>query len=162
MQQQKIFLRHINDTDEKEIWQYVSSPLVTRYLTWDYYTDIDTFTKYFFVAKHKTSFPDEVLAIVSDTGSVIGTVHFILRKDTAIQFGFGILPELWHRGIGMEVVRVSLAYLKKNKSWAVYPIWADVHQENSAAVTILKKNKFELVQRAVELQRDRYILNLAK
>jgi RimJ/RimL family protein N-acetyltransferase len=156
MNTQNLLLRHLLVSDKQELWHYVSSPLVTRFLTWKYYTNQISYLDYFTSAQLKMSFPDEVLGIVNSANKLIGTIHFINRENKAVQFGFGIIPELWNQGIGTKVAELGLNYLDESQQWSVLPIWADVHQENKAAIKVLKKNNFSLVKKSIEFQRDRY------
>jgi RimJ/RimL family protein N-acetyltransferase len=153
-----LLIRHLQPDDYDAVWEYISDPLVAKYLTWDYYQDAEAAKTYFNRAVSLTSFPDECLAIVdAKTQCVIGTIHLIFRDTQVTQFGFGVISRLWKLGYGSQAVVAALQYIKMNQNWSKYPIQADVHVDNQVAIAILQKCGFTLHDEGVEKNRDRYL-----
>lgn len=141
MTEPELTLRHLRPADYDAVYAYVSDPRVTRWLTWDAYSEPEKVARYMRQACSCTGSPDEVLGIVVN-GELIGTIHLIVRDGTAVQFGFGIVPRCWGQGLGARAVQAALAYVPQS-DWSLPVIlWADTHRENNAARTILTRAGF--------------------
>ena len=156
-----ITLRHLNHDDYAAIRDYVCNPKVAKYLTWQVYTQGKEVESYFKKILVKVASPDEVLGIEYKK-KIVGSVHLILRQSKFIQMGFGIIPNLWHQGIGTETLRIILGYIQ-NTDWSQISkeIWADIHKDNIYAAKTLQKNGFNLEVVGEELNRNRFILRLS-
>jgi RimJ/RimL family protein N-acetyltransferase len=153
-----IKIRSVEINDFAAIKEYITSADVAEYLTWQPYINEDLITEYFLKIRKANSFPNETLVIEYD-GRVIGTIHFIFREKKCTQFGFGILPVYWNKGIGDKVVKLSLEYFFKSE-WAKHShiIWADVHRLNKFAIKVLQNNGFSLSKKSIEHNRNRYLI----
>lgn len=154
-----IAFRNLLKSDFESLKAFVGDKRVTRYLTWESYTEDKKVINFLDKAGECTEFPNEYLAVIYKQ-RLIGTVHLISRGNGYIQFGFGITPPYWGKGIGNEIVKKAINYIKTS-SWLenAVEIWADTHQENIHAKKILLKNKFSyngLISQ--ESNRERYIL----
>lgn len=151
-----ITLRHLSTTDLEPIKAYVCDTNVSKYLTWAAYTNESDIAKYLTLASAKSSYPDEYLgAIWSER--LIGTVHIISRGDGNAQTAFGLIPQLWNKGIGSGLA-IELAEYIRRTEWAVHTrsIWVDIHRDNVAAIKIAVKMGFHF-KSSVAPNRDRYI-----
>ena len=137
-----IVLRNLSESDFKDLKKFVSNSQVTKYLTWKPYFDDKKIREFLEKSIACVDFPNEYLAIIYK-GKLIGTIHLIDRYQGCVQFGFGIMPDLWGQGLGNVAVCMTLDYIKKTKwSERVKEIWADTHKDNLIAKKILLKNNF--------------------
>ena len=153
-----IILRHIKKEDYNQIKKFVTSYKVCKYLTWSKYNDDSEIEKYFNKILQKMSFPDETLWIIYNN-ILIWTIHIILRWDKNIQFWFWILPDFWWKWIWVKSVSLAIDYLK-NTIGEWYNIWWDVNNKNIRWIKVLKKSWFQLSQKEIEKDRDRYLFKI--
>lgn len=122
--------RHIQKKDLKSVSNYVSDPRVSKYLTWESYSDIRLISDYISKSINKISYPDEVLVIIHKK-NIIGTVHIIARQKKVAQFGFGIIPSFWGNGFGLIIITDMISYINQSE-WKkrCNVVWANVHMNN--------------------------------
>jgi RimJ/RimL family protein N-acetyltransferase len=156
----KLNYRHLNLTDSKKISSYLTDPRVSKYLTWKAYSSQADIEEYVKKSVKKLNYPDEVLAIEAKN-EILGTVHFILRPGGIVQFGFGIKPNYWGKGLGRKIVADMLKILS-TAEWKKHckVIRADVHKDNIWPQKVLLLNDFKLADKNVGNDRYRFLHNL--
>ncbi len=139
---QQILFRHLTASDFVQLIEFVTDSKVTKYLTWEPYSDTERIKGFLNNAEKCSGFPNEFLAIIFET-KLIGTVHIIDRQNGCIQFGFGITSDYWGQGLGDGIVKATLNYINTSE-WQekTSEIWADIHRDNIFAKQILIKNGF--------------------
>lgn len=153
-----IELRHILPIDFNDMKSYVTNDQVTRFLTWDTYKNEEHVRGFLDKATGLNKFPNEFLGIIYKN-KMIGTVHMIERKNKIVQFGFGILPVCWGRGLGAEIVKNVISYLKSGE-WIKFVnlVVADIHKDNVHAIRVLEQCGFtkSIRQKVDSSERLRY------
>ena len=153
-------LRHLKLEDYKNLRKFVINKKVANYLTWEAYKEEVDVKKYFKKILKKNSYPDETLAIDFNS-KLIGTVHIISRGNKITQIGFGLLPGLWNKGLGLISLSLILTYIKEGE-WInnSEELWADVNKLNRYAIRLLLKSDFILTKLKLPLNRCRYIYKI--
>ena len=101
---------HLRNSDFSELWKFVSSKNVTKYLTWRSYKKKSQLVDYLKKAKPKKGYPDEILGIYLNN-KLIGTIHLISRGNNKLQFGFGLIEDYWNKGYATRACLIALKYL---------------------------------------------------
>lgn len=137
-----IYFRPLEEKDFADVSNYVCSPEVARYLTWRPCQSETEVRKIFEKMIQCKDFPNTYLAIEYHE-EVIGTLHLIFRAPGYVQYGFGVTPIHWGKGLGTLIVEKTFEYLT-NTRWTdeLKEIWADVHVDNVHAHKVLNNNKF--------------------
>lgn len=135
-------------------------PAVSRYLTWERYTDESEVKKYFESAIQKQSFPDEVLAILVGD-SFIGTIHIILRQNAYAQLGFNTFTQYQqYNDIGNLIMHKIIEHMKQSQWWAhIKEIWIDCHKKNIFMTQVAMSYGFIYDNKDVGLNRVHYYSN---
>jgi RimJ/RimL family protein N-acetyltransferase len=154
----KVRLRHATEEDYQGILKFATDKDVSKLLTWQPHAAESETKRYFAKILKADSYPDETLIIEAD-GHFAGTIHCIARDDRHVQFGFGLLPQYWHRGIGTKAVDQALEYLAIT-AWRqkMTELWADTHASNEHAIRILIRAGFQRLDAEISPSRQRYIL----
>lgn len=153
-----IKLEHIVEKDYKDVIKYITNSKVSKFLSWNPYCNENDIVKYLEYTKKSICFPDEIFSIFWNN-NFIGTAHILKKSETDIQIGFGMFPEFWNRGFGLQIVNQILFYIK-NSDWthSTKRILAVIHKDNIYAERIFLKLDFVLEKREVKKNFNRYIL----
>lgn len=139
----KLFIRPVKSADLDGLWKYCSSPEVTRFLTWDYYTSYEEFLQFFNSKMMVLSKLPNVFLSICYGNDVVGSIHIIERNKEIYQIGFGIIPALWRKGIGTRVMQLLLDYIRAHSPYQTYQLWGDIHKDNFPMKNLLLKFEFK-------------------
>ncbi|HFI0686600.1 TPA: GNAT family N-acetyltransferase [Streptococcus suis] len=130
-----------NIQDYQSVWEYATTPRVSKYLTWKAYTDQNKFDDFFYKNYiKKIEFPN-IFRTISINSEFAGTLHMFENEPGVMQIGFGILPIFWGSGNGYKILNKICSFIIENfKDIAV--IRADCHVNNSKIIHILEKKGF--------------------
>ncbi len=134
----------ILDEHKSKVTEYIQSKNVCKFLSWKPYTDEQSIKEYFEYAQNANDFPDEIMVILLNN-QCIGTLHILNKSEGIAQIGFGILPEYWNKGIGVQVCENLLEYIRGSK-WSEHTktIFTKIHKDNIAAIKIAMSNGFSI------------------
>ncbi len=151
----EIELRTAQESDFSDFWEFCSNEEVSKYLTWDKYTDKDL-AKSFFEEKmlKNTELPNVYLMILYQ-GKVIGNAHIIERPEDGLQIGIGLLPQYWHKKLGTHALVELENYIRKNWKSKYCQLLADIHENNTAMRKILLNQGYTL-KSSIENHRQAY------
>lgn len=112
----------------------------------------------FFKSPHKISFDEHInwyyncylssnkrfdwICIEKSTGTRIG-VFGIFIEDGKAEVNYILSPESQHNGYAYEGLNALLQY--SIDKWSVHEIIAEIHKENTASISLVKKIGFDLI-----------------
>lgn len=157
---ERLLLRKINASDQSDIFQGLSDPLVVRFYGVNYSTfeatkeQMDWFEV---LRKSKTGIWWAVCDI--NSGKFYGACGFnnLQVKHQKAELGFWLLPDYWGRGIIAEAVSEINEFAFKELH--LHRIEAFVESENENSKKVLKKMgfKFEGTMEDVEIKNGNFI-----
>jgi predicted dehydrogenase/RimJ/RimL family protein N-acetyltransferase len=130
-----ITLRPLTEQDWPSLWELLTDPEVSRYLTWSAYTSENEGRLFLKKAIECHKMPNQFLAIIYKN-SLIGTLHAI-EKEGEIQIGFSVSP-LYRT---LELDRRALHNLLQGLN--TERCYFDLHCENSHSISVVESLGFK-------------------
>lgn len=135
---ERLYLRPARQDDAETICaSWSNDPLVTRYLGWRPYDDVDLAREFLRNAQERWPRGDRLWAIERrDDGRLIGQIGAHLESTRAM-FGYVLARAHWGRGFMTEALRaVTEAGLD---SPSIFRVWAVCDVENAASARVMQK-----------------------
>jgi RimJ/RimL family protein N-acetyltransferase len=142
----EIVFKYIDEKNFPDVVGYITNKDVCKFLSWQPYSLGEDIKKYRIYAEVSRSYPDEIMAIY-EKEEFLGTLHILKKESGICQFGFGILPEFWNRGLGTAISKKIIEYIKGSE-WSTHfdILYSVIHDENKSAVNIAIKSGFLIDQ----------------
>lgn len=104
-------LRKLRITDLDNMWEYSSKDNVTKYMTWDTYTDIGNLREYLQSVIDRNSPYDFAIAL-KESDKLIGTINFVNIDETnrVGVTGYILSDKYWNQGYMTEALRKVIEY----------------------------------------------------
>jgi [ribosomal protein S5]-alanine N-acetyltransferase len=136
---ERLVLQRLRYEDAEEIfYTYASKPEVTRYLAFPTHQsvgDARNFLEYVTGAWDRGT--EYAFGIrLKGENRFIGSIGFI-NDEGKVQFGYGISPNFWNKGLTTEACQAVLKLLKGQKD--IHRIWTFTDAENVASGKVLLK-----------------------
>jgi [ribosomal protein S5]-alanine N-acetyltransferase len=143
IQTARLLLREFSDTDEADIHEYASDPIVTRYVEWEPNTREKTREILSSRLRGQQTWPrDDVMLAVEllRERKAIGTIRLTVldKRKRVADFGFVFNRRYWNRGFGTEAARALLdrAFCRLG----LHRVWATCDIRNVGSWRVLEKS----------------------
>ena len=113
---ERLILRRFEPGDAPAMFRnWASDPLVTRYMTWPPYTDVDGVRGYIdsVISKYDDPRTYDWMIVLKELGEPIGTIGVVEVQDhiDAVVIGYCIGHDFWGNGITAEAFSEIIRYL---------------------------------------------------
>lgn len=141
----RLVLRRINYTDAKDIFEYTSNPLNTRFVFWKRHKTLsDTYSYIAYQSSIDVVGYLYTWGIVLDN-KVIGTIDATYNeKYDAIELGYILNIKYWHKGYAKEAAQAVIEFLKRINIKKLIGVCFTV---NEASKTLLESLGFKYVKK---------------
>lgn len=142
----RVYIRHFEEKDLKDIYQYASVEGVGESAGWKHHTNIEE-TKAilynFFLGKS-----GEYAIVDKESNTVIGSFAFRTKTmlsgdflgENVLEIGYVLSKDFWKKGIMTELVSAVLEALKTMTDFTI--VVATTYTQNKASIKVLEKNGF--------------------
>lgn len=144
LETERISLRKLQYSDQKDIFEYAKNPLVTEHLLWDaHQSEFDTiqFLNLVYEAyNHNNAGPWGIE--LKSIKKIVGTAGFVSwdREKKEAEIGYTIAPQYWNKGLVTEAVKeiIKFGFEKLN----LKKINSRCKLENIGSYRVLEKSGF--------------------
>lgn len=139
---ERLLIRPIKESDAKDIFDYASNPVITKFLCWDAHKDLADTKKFIqtVLINYAYNKPAPWGVIYKENNKLIGTIGFDNKWDIenkCAELGYALSQEYWNKGLMTEAVTALLNYIFQNTD--INRIEALIDVENIASQKICKK-----------------------
>ncbi len=111
---ERLVLKKITETDARDMYEYSSDPVTSRFLLWDPHPSLGFTRKYIrFIERdyRRGRFFDWGINL-RDTGKMIGTCGFtdISLRHRKAEVGYVLNPAYWHKGYASEALSAVIGF----------------------------------------------------
>ncbi|MFA5561027.1 MAG: GNAT family protein [Eubacteriales bacterium] len=110
----RLELRKLSVRDSRDIYEYASQPLTTKYLLWDVHPSLDHTRQYLSYVSGKYACGEffDWGVVLQESGKLIGTCGFVCfdLPNKKAEVGYVINPAYWNRGYATEALRAALSF----------------------------------------------------
>ena len=155
-----IFLRPINIKDVKDIFEFTSDPLVTKYLFWNphkFYEETLLFIKNIHLTKPENNLPVSYVIVNKLNDKVIGLAGFVnmqIEKST-VEIIYLLNRKYWQKGyitrVCKELINFGFKYLNVNTIEIGHVV------DNIASERVIEKCKFKFLYKKYIVKQNVYI-----
>ena len=133
----RLILRALTAADAPAVFEWVSDPIVTKYMPYNTYTNIDDVTEWLRAVEIETHNYNFAFVRKSD-GKVIGSGDIGPNdENSAWEFGYNIRHDCWNNGYATEAARAMIAFA--HNTMGVTSFAANHAAENPASGRVMEK-----------------------
>lgn len=139
----RLILDSLKEEDKYGLFEYRSSPDVTKYQSWKPKDTNDTLQfikKFSFIGKTKIGNWHQLGIYLAESEEIIGDCGFKLLDENRAEIGYTIAPAYQNRGFGLEAIHYLLNFLFFELD--LKKVIARTHEKNEKSVHLLKKLNF--------------------
>ncbi|MBP6302399.1 MAG: GNAT family N-acetyltransferase [Bacteroidia bacterium] len=140
----RLLLRPVEPADQQKVYEGFSHPDVTRYFDITYPTFESTAVQMEWYAnnrKENTGYAWVVCDKHSKEFMGVFSLYYINTRHQRAELGYWLLPPYWNKGYATEILNEILHHAKTSLN--LHRIAAEVEQDNTASIELLKKIGFE-------------------
>jgi [ribosomal protein S5]-alanine N-acetyltransferase len=139
LQTTRLVLRPPTEADAEAVFsRYAQDPVVSRFLTWEPHTSVESVRAYLERITHdnREGRSAGYLVFARDGDQLLGSIGGAIN-DSRMQFGYCLARDAWGRGFATEAARAFVAAVLAQPS--VWRIQAHCDLENPASARVLEK-----------------------
>lgn len=137
----RLYLRRLEITDARDIFEYGSDPEVARHVLWDAYTSPNECKSYIRAMQRRYRLGDPASwgIVLKEEERVVGTIGYMWyqAEHSAVEVGYSLARACWNQGLMTEALCAVIGYtfdhLRVNRIEAQYEL------SNPASGAVMKK-----------------------
>lgn len=114
LETERLLLRPLRRSDEKDLFAYASDPEVSRHVLWEAHKTVRDSRMFLRAAirQYRRGMPGTFAITLRDSGRMIGTIGFMwVNVDhRSAEVGYSLSRDYWNRGIMTEALRRVIAF----------------------------------------------------
>lgn len=141
---ERLLLRPVEPADQQKVFEGFSHPEVTRYFDISYPTFESTAVQMEWYANNRKENSGYAWVVCDKhTQEFMGvfSLYYIKPQHQRAELGYWLLPPYWNKGYATEILNEILHHAKTSLN--LHRIAAEVEQDNTASIELLRKIGFE-------------------
>lgn len=138
-----LWLKKFLPFDYPSVFEYASDSETTRYMIWPKHKSINDSIEYINSTLKKEIESDYFCWAIELNGKIIGAIDMTSCSDGSYEIGYILNRKYWRKGIMSKCVDKVLNYFER---FGFNRFWGIVFKDNIASLSLLKKNRFVVVE----------------